>query len=305
MSHEYTVCDGMMSMINLLRVVILIWLFSTSTMTGAQVLSERTFAAEVTGQGVRITVTLPQRSFPHDALVRTTVKVQNTSFSDLVQVERFRDPCAPPNPTLRVLDSFGRTSDPLAVRRNPVLQLTMRQSGLAGCGVVPGGVSATLFLAPRKSAIVYRYLVLRTGHMFISMSFNRYRGYDPRLHRCKGERAYLSGSLTPIRLTVEPKPRVTEYGSPPRRVIVRPTRPVHGNLIYTGWWTCAPRKSHRIGPGGFGWVDAGGMRINFDPGCGKVTSVHIVAGWLNHAVAFIDYRRKRVGGLRERGSLRG
>jgi hypothetical protein len=82
--------------------------------------------------GVRLTLTLPRRVYPRNALVRATLRIQNVGHHTILT--RFGDGCAITNPFIEVFDGRGRLMDqgPLIVSGNPGCPTILGQPFLPG-----------------------------------------------------------------------------------------------------------------------------------------------------------------------------
>jgi hypothetical protein len=217
--------------------------------------------ATTTWHGLALTLRLSAGDLPKDALVRATVSLTNRSRWAR---EVLYGGCDQADGTLspRVLLADGTVAPLPAVLWPPV-----------SCGPAP--LPATLL--PGQTLARRLYLIL-TGE--IVQGSVRIGGYG-------------SGHLMKVRvrphLEGELPPEVRLHATSPTYATIQPLTHVHGPLLFAGWLACDTDSRGTIQ--GTRWTRTSGDRLTPRVGDGcPAWEWHVVAGWLHHPVAVLDYK---------------
>jgi len=237
----------------------------TTRSTPAQVARDGSVSTSATSGGLRLTITVPRRSYPRDALAPMKVSMRNVSSH---AIGYLRLGVAAPGyavPQAEVLDASGRVVFPPAMPYFPPL---------------PGPAPFVQRLDPGQTVAQTQYVVMRGARIRASQAFTLQAQPNPSVRR---PLSVLRTRPITVALTSEPAPRISLYASgsdlradimPPPGVTGRPLRLSYTDCgfptyDYTETWT------------------ASGTHIT--PGCGPVQEWHLRVAWVNHPVAALDY----------------
>lgn len=225
--------------------------------------STRGITVSTMTHGVKLTMRLPRRTYPRNALVRVTVSLSNVSNHTV----RIADGCSLSNGlTADVRNGHGNVVFPRAMDFFPY-HCPGSALGQYGIPLRPGTTIARRPLVVLFASWIRPLVILTDG----THGGTEWTG---------------------------PTVRVTHYHAPPLRVTaqaqsyrtfadIRAPSPVSGPLYYIQSAFCRITGSIQV-DSEQNWIATYGTRV--EPTCSGVTSWHVVAGWLNHPVATIDYR---------------
>jgi hypothetical protein len=224
---------------------------------------------------VKLSISLPQSSYPREALVRATVRLRNVSRAPVLVGSAPAAECAKIGPAAVVLAPDGTQVYPPA----PL-------GGLMGsCG--PYGLDdpwRLLHLLPGHTMTRHPYVIL-SGPTVEAVA--TYYGAD--------SRATATSKPISVSLYDAPKPAFTLTTSPAVSATIAslPGAPAGGlRMVYQ--WLCPDEQNARGTGPMVKWLpaqpDAAGA-YTFQPGCAQPFQWHVVAGFPNEPVVTIDYCR--------------
>jgi len=242
---------------------------------------------EIVTKGLDLFLSLPEHQYPVNAIVQATMRVTNVS-THAIELRR---------------TSFygcGGTFAPQAVvmsnTRAQVFPPIVAGGPYPECSVLPPGAATTKL--PAGAALASRqYLLLRWPQIraFVTLAGSRVRS---------GFQTNWPGVGTPIltvTLTRSDAPTVTmQKGSVPVAHVVRPSYARGRLFIGNGWSRLA--KHGTVGKHGFvgivtgfrnGWARQTSLTIRpkLMSGYTRFVEWHVVAGWLGHSAASIDFHQ--------------
>lgn len=231
------------------------------------VLTSRTDAANAsativstTTRGVKLSLSIPRRTYPRNALVTVTVRLQNVSrHTVLVSVNNYPDAI--------VLDSTHQevysARDPLGDRA--LLELT-------GPGPRPP------MRVRSHRVLVASYFVVLRGPLLQANAMVGPRGKEHDIH----------GPILPLMLTSEAPPPVTVMETPTLHAIITPPPGVSAPPYFVERAQCVDNDIMT----GRGWQAAptDDLTPEFATDCTKPGAWVAVAGWLNHPVVNIAWK---------------
>ena len=240
---------------------------------------------EIVDAGLHLSLSLPEQHYPANAIVQATMQVTNV--------------------TARAI-RLGRTSfydcrgmfAPQAVvmsHRTPVFPPIVVGTAFPSCPP-PLPTGGTAMLRPGATLSSREYLLLRGPEIraFVTIA-------DRRSH--SGLQLAPPVVATPIltvTLTASDAPTVTvEEGNAPVAYVARPRYARGRPFVGSGWSRLAKRgtvgKRGFVGILGFGngWARQTSLTIRpkLMPGYTRFVEWHIVAGWLGHSAARVDFRQ--------------
>ncbi len=221
----------------------------------------------IVSHGVKLTLVVPRRVYPENALVRVTVTLRNMSRQDVQILGQGMNCCFPYTLGAVVRD----TSDQIVYPGDRTEQTL-------------GPPLSPLTVAPRHSMSQRVFLVLRAG---------RVQGVGQ-----VQEGSELFTVQTPVvtvRLVTERAPRVILHAPVADQLMatIRPPTHMKGYLYYLGSYLCG--KTYL--PAGLPYSEPFDLSLHskLTADCSysamPVTSWYVLAGWLNHPVVAIDYTR--------------
>src|SRR5947209_4660320 len=217
--------------------------------------------------GLKLSLTVPRRTYPRNALAQVTVNLQNVSS----RVVGYRVPGVDlpgvTAPQVEVLDSSGRIVFPPAMPFMPPLF----------------GPPATIQpLQPGQTVRANEYIVVRGARIRASEPFAS--TWSQVVQRPPNE---LVTRPIGVHLTAETPPKLVLHGpaQDPTIDVVRP-QGVSGQMRVLSYADCSysdggPRFAYR-----FGWTPAGPHLL---PGCTPVYAWHVRVAWPDHPVAALEY----------------
>jgi hypothetical protein len=226
--------------------------------------------ARTASHGLRLTLTVPRRRYPRNALIRVTLQVTNVS-RHAISIESGQN-----FPRSYVLDSSGNAGyDPLSPLGAESL------SGPTGPGP--------------------RYEVINRGKTITSPDYVVLRGNEISARVFLGKLGAPSGpmiTMPPVAVTLrdEPAPVVHVSTSPSLQAVVTPARPMSGSMFYLDQTACATTAgTYETGEG---WVARKTAVVtpifrdaSSDPSsCAGTRTWHALVGWLNHPVTYLSYQ---------------
>lgn len=223
-------------------------------------LSASAISSYVRQHGVVVTLTIPRRSYPQDALVRVRLTVRNVS----TRPRSLRVGLQAPNVT--VLDSRGNEA------------FTSQAPLGADTLIVPKG-------GPRAT-------VLRPGHTFSTNEMIVLRGsritYSAMLGRIGKSVHVVAGTPIRVSLTPEAPPPVVVYATPSLlHATITPSWSSSSRLYVLNQTACA--TSSVVTLTGGPWIQVEGSTLTTDAGCAGTVTWRALAGWIGHPAAVIRY----------------
>jgi hypothetical protein len=215
--------------------------------------------------GIRMTLAVPSRTYPRDALIRVSLTLTNVSHGTRYIGSGLQEPEA------YVLDSSGAEvyspHDPLGD------QTLLEQKG-------PG---------PRSFALLAGHAWRKTQYVVLR---GEYIGFEAILGRPgHGNEISIRSGEAVVRLTEEPKPSVAITSSPTLHAVVNPVVPAQGPLHYLSETSWAVGDNARLT--GTGWEITRSTTIQSQIPASSLTGAickwHAIASWLNHPVVEITY----------------
>jgi hypothetical protein len=247
--------------------------------------------ASALAHGIRVTMSVPGRTFPLNALIRVGVRVKNLTHRAIV-VDRLTRSCRAdgPSPSVQVLDAHGQVLFPPALPDPPPDDLPCAPTG-----------PSPPELAPGDSFVSHFFVILRGDRIRALTSSDEFGAVITRT------------PLVRLHLVAGQVPRVRlDTQSPFLHATVRPPGPPPaGTLYYTDWYTCPEPDGTEVAgqvfkgvvqppvqngtpvPTGYwglamDWTGVRGTRLS--PGdCPLPTEWHLAAAWLNHPVVRFTY----------------
>jgi hypothetical protein len=226
--------------------------------------------ARTTSHGLRLTLTVPRRRYPRNALIRVTLKVTNVSRHP-ISIESGQN-----FPRSYVLDSSGNDS------YDPVTPL-----GDESLLDVTGPGPRYEVINRGKTITIPDYLVLRGSEISARVFLGKL-----------GAPAGPMITMPPVVITLrdEPAPVVHVSTSPSLQAVVTPPHPMSGSMYYLDQTACA--TATETSSEGEGWVSQPTSVVTpvFSDGSSDLSSCtgrriwHALVGWLNHPVAYLSYQ---------------
>jgi hypothetical protein len=218
----------------------------------------------VTAAGLHLTMTIPRRTYPLNALVRVTLSLTNVTNHTVAlgPQDNGNGTCATSYPQAEVHGAGGKLLFPPAV----TLPLHLPCPNYLGMPLAAG-----------KSLVQREYLILRGPRVVAVASTRTGQTFSP-----------ITTRPVVLTLTSESPPTATVTKSPLGIDVHSPVA-VSGRLHYVSTWTCpagASSNGESLQAGQW-WVSVGGTRIT--SGCTNPTWWLVAAGWLNHPVVLVKY----------------
>jgi hypothetical protein len=215
-----------------------------------------------TDHGIRLTLSLPRRSFARNSLVQLAVRLQNTSNNRVY----LSNDCTLQNPAVSVQSLTHKTVYPPALTFPSVPTNTACRSPLEIAVTPNGSISRNYFIILRGQCI----------HAVVRFSRGRSDMVSRPLH---------------VGLVSSAPQRVNLHIHPLYATVV-PPRSGKRLLLYTDWFQCASSSLRDFG-GTPSWQFAHSVRLipstSLAPSC-KVVQWHVVTGYLNHPVVAINFK---------------
>ncbi len=229
---------------------------------------------QIVTDGVRLTLSLPKRMYPRNALVRATVTVHNVSRREVYVVERGSADNGFQTPQVEVVGPDGNVVYPPALS----MQFLPR----------PGQVGSTSILLPKQTIVWNEYVILRATRIRTWLDIQTSSAPDAPQRRV----------MTPplmLHLVSGTAPRVTLRVTGSRVVaVLHPMWRAHGPLVYMDSGTCVYPGLGTQYPEHFTWIPALRHRFTLqaEPAlgpCPDVLAWRAIAGWNGQPVAQINY----------------
>jgi hypothetical protein len=220
--------------------------------------STRISVSTVSADGLRLTLMLPQRMFPRNALVRATVRIQNAGQRTVFT--RIGDGCTSTNPFVEVFDRHGQLMDqgPSIAFGNPGCKHVLAQS-----------------FSPGRVVVRHVFAVLHGPYLRAVLTVGK------SLH---GEDV---GAKLAARLIAGAAPRVTVGQTAEPFVTVRRPLGANGPLYYSGSALCGTATDPQTTQSNLIWSP---VSSRFHSGCLQTREWHGLAGYLNYPVVSIDWK---------------
>jgi hypothetical protein len=220
--------------------------------------STRISVSTVSADGLRLTLMLPQRMYPRNALVRATVRIQNVGQQTVFT--RIGDGCTSTNPFVEVFDWQGRVMDqgPSVTFGNP------------GCKHVLGQP-----FRPRQVVVRHVFAVLRGRYLRAVLSIGK------SLHSRD------VGAKLAVRLIAGAAPGVTIGQTAEPFITVRRPAGANGPLYYSGSALCGTATDPQATQVDLLWSP---VSSPLHSGCLQTREWHGLVGYLNYPVGEIDWK---------------
>lgn len=215
----------------------------------------------ITAHGVRLTVTLPGRTFPSDALVHVTAIARNISHHRLWVLGGGPPSSGKSLPQIQVLSGTEVVYPPALPWYFPY----------------PGPGPSAIPLAPGKTLRSSTYVVLRAPSVIATLTLMRTR-------TSFGETTDITTRPLAMMLTAPTPPKVTEVTTPGGpQVEIAPPPGATGKLVYQTAAECAGETGAAQT---VVWTRSEGT--TFTPGCVPMQQWHLIAGWPGYTAATVD-----------------
>jgi hypothetical protein len=236
--------------------------------------------------GVRISLLIPRRSYPQDALVQFTVTLQNIS-----QRDRYLQDWPP--------DWGGRYS-PHILMRTAGGRLVYEEELSSFLAPTPGGFGSNYILRPGATLRRHIRFVLEAGQVqAVEKVFDGYTSFSSRPGTPTPPRSQWATHqwrvvtpFVPLTLTHEPAPVVAVSRTGGWVLLAARSRvAVSGSPLFMDSIRCWTGPSMMWTNQHVPWTPARGNRFSnsFERHCPSPQPWHAVIGWPNHRVAFISY----------------
>jgi hypothetical protein len=217
--------------------------------------------------GLKLTLTVPRRSYPRNALAQVRVTLRNVTNHDVGYWTSVVGPAGEAAPQAEVLNAPGKVLFPPAMPYWPPL---------------PGPPPGLATLQSGQSVTESEYIVVRGARIRATQSFM------PRMTTNLNLPPYVL-STRPIfmRLTSEPAPTLALHGAPtdPALDVTRPSN-VQGPMWSVRYANCGVQLPVFVYTYTQVWVRS---NLHLTPGCSPLLEWHLRVAWLNHPVAALDY----------------
>ncbi len=242
-------------------------LFASLPTTSAAVPPVQKTVISTVSHGVKLTLMVPRRVYPRNALVRVVVTMRNLSQQDVQILGQGSYCCFPYTLGAVVRDRSDQIVYP-GDRSEPT----------------PGPPLFPLTVAPRHSMSQRVFLVLRAGRVQGVVQVQKGSDYFT-----------VQTPVVTVRLVTERAPQVILHAAVADQLTatIRPPTHMKGYLYYLGSFVCG--KSYL--PAGLPFVEPFELSLHsrLTADCSyagmPVSSWYVLAGWLNHPVVAIDYTR--------------
>ena len=254
-------------MIPRLAVFAAMLLTAVSTTSAATPPGQKTVISTVS-HGVKLTLMVPRRVYPRNALVRVVVTLRNLSQQDVQISGQGMFCCGQYSLGAVVRDTSGQ-----------ILYASDRRETPLGPGLSP------LTVAPRHSMSQRVFLVLRADRVQGVVQVQKGSDYST-----------VQTPIVTVRLVTERGPRVILHAAVADQVTatIRPPTHMKGYLYYLGSYLCG-KSDLPAGLPSFAEPFQLSLHRTLTADCSyagtPVSSWYVLAGWLNHPVVAIDYTR--------------
>ena len=222
--------------------------------------SASAYRIDTMSHGIRLSLLVPRRTYPRNALVSTTITVRNVS-KHVVRLDTFPPINGGQGPEVSVIDASGDIVYP------PALSKVFR---------LPNPFPGRLTLGPGQSYTIHDDVILRANGVYA----------DALIEGPKAART-ISTPVLRMRLGPSKAPRVDLHtNSGNAYAEIRPVKQARGALLYMSAAKCSQPEaiSQQLD-----WMPSSGTRLV--SGCRHLVEWHAVAGWRGSPVAVIDYVR--------------
>lgn len=229
---------------------------------------------QIVADGVRLTLSLPQRIYPHNALVRAKIIVRNVSRREVYVAEQGSADNGFQTPQVEVVGPDGNVVYPPALS----MQFLPR----------PGQIGSTSALSPKQTVVWHEYVILRAMRIRTWLDVQTSSAPDAPQQRV----------MTPplmLHLISGTAPGVTLRVTGSRvEAVIHPVGRVHGPLVYLDSGRCMYPGLGTQYPEHFTWIPALRHRFTLqsEPAlgpCPDVLAWQAIAGWNGEPVAQINY----------------
>jgi hypothetical protein len=215
---------------------------------------------EVTSSGIMLSLVVPQRHYPRDALARVTVQLQNVSQ----QIVTVAEPCTSDNPVVQVTNGRHVVYPPLLA--------------------LPGGVRPSCNAPAPPTPLYLQPGGVVKGPHFVIVRAPNLRAVVTLL--VNGVEAHVSTPTVVLGLDALRRPQVTLSTAPTVLADIRPAAAPQGVMRWVDWSRCPADGGPQIGQRLTAW-NTGGSPLT--PPCPRPLEWHVIAGWPNQSVAHINY----------------
>jgi hypothetical protein len=221
------------------------------------------------GGGMRLSLTMPRRSYPRNALARVTVRVQNVSTHAVTYLVSGSALSGVSTPQVQAFDRLGKVVFPSVQSEEPMLT---------------GAGSISVLLHPHTSRVFRDLVIVRGARLRATVEFT------PRAQPFDGVQ-YPQNLLATRAVTVG----LTRADPPTIAVRSTPSGPVADVALPPGasrslWWVsyadCSPQAVSSNAMYTFSWQPTG---PRLKPGCFPLQTWYATVGRLNHSVAVLRY----------------
>jgi hypothetical protein len=222
-----------------------------------------------TGGGMRLSLTVPRRSYPRNALAGVTIRVQNVSTHVVTYLSPGDGLPGVSAPQVQALDRLGRVVFPPVQNEAPA---------------IPGPASFWVLLHPGGSRTFHDLVIVRGARLRATLQFT------PRAQPFDGVQ-YPLNALATRAITVG----LTRADPPSVTVRATPSGPVADVALPPGasrslWWVsyadCTTEVTSPKSEYTFGWQPTG---PHLAPDCFPLQTWYATVGRLNHSVAVLRY----------------
>jgi hypothetical protein len=239
----------------------------TTSYGAAKVESNGAVSTWAMSGGLKLTLVVPRRSYPRNALANVQVTLRNVTNHDLGYWLTGMDPVGYAAPQAEVLNAAGTIVFPPAMPYMPAL---------------PGPVPGLAPLHSGQSVTQSEYIVLRGARIRATQNFM------PRMMSNLSLPPYvLTTRPILVRLTSEPAPKLILHGDPSHPVldVTRPPN-IQGPMWSVRYADCGFQSTGPTYTYTEGWVAS---NLHMTPGCSPLAGWYVRVAWLNHPVAALDY----------------
>lgn len=216
---------------------------------------------------LKLTLAVPRRSYPRNALARVQVTLRNVTDHDVGYLRPGVGPIGYAAPQAEVLNAAGKIVFPPAMPYMPAL---------------PGPAPFLESLHPGGTLSESEFIVVRGARIRATQRF------APRM-TSNVNRPLNTLSTRPIliRLTSEPAPKLSLHGDPTDPVldVTRPPN-VAGPMLRLSYAGCGEEPSGPVYSYTDIWITS---KLRLTPGCSPLLGWYVRVAWLNHPVAALDY----------------
>jgi hypothetical protein len=222
-----------------------------------------------TGGGMRLSLTVPRRIYPRNALARVTIRVQNVSTHVVTYLSPGDGLPGVSAPQVQALDRLGRVVFPPVQNEAPA---------------IPGPASFWVLLHPGGSRTFYDLVIVRGARLRATLQFT------PRAQPFDGvqyPQNLLATRAVTVGLTRADPPAITVRSTPSGPVAdVGLPRGASRSLWWVSYADCTTEVTSPKSEYTFGWQPTG---PHLAPDCFPLQTWYATVGRLNHTVAVLRY----------------